>query len=643
MDDQAVPMREIRRQKLATRLRTLSLLPLGLVCTLSLGLFITQLMALLRSANSGLDISDEGYYLASAATRGGNLPLEGFWGALLHYLYLACVGNLETYRIVATLLLVGAATLLGVSAGQFLFGPKEKQVLNLSDWFLVAASALFAADSVLLFFVWRLLTPSYDWLNLVGICLLLSATLRSLRTQTPSKWGAIFTTGLFAVGGLFVFSARVGTFLIAALCGGAFVVFRLIRRRRAGVSIARRTFVEHVAVLVVAIGAYLVLVVSPTAIYAGLFRESTYTSSEGTHVGFLTRQAFSEVWHTIAVSVPFAAPVLITVLAMLCGGWLLCRFVSSVNASRLTAVVLDLLILAAFTWLVLKLHRASWIIGGTASLSVIPAASLAMLLFSATVVMLRPLVAPSRLASGALGLGHSGRIPRNLGLGALLLLSAYSYGYTSNNGLIPASTLSSGLIWLAAGLLLVASVSSTTMRMVAMTGILLVCTLVMRPVIAESIAHPYRITPIPTDFVSVAMPGSDGGEIHLSSADATFLLGLRVAALGAGLSASTPIEDFTPFNSGLGWFLGAIEPPTALLAVHPYPKILAWTVDQQSNQFRRRAWILTSDTAGKSGINIAVAAGIVGFHSTSSYVEVFQGLWPPENETITLWALESTP
>ena len=133
MDDQAVPMREIRRQKLATRLRTLSLLPLGPVCTLSLGLFITQLMALLRSANSGLDISDEGYYLASAATRGGNLPLEGFWGALLHYLYLACVGNLETYRIVATLLLVGAATLLGVSAG-FILAQTPPRVLEGVPW-----------------------------------------------------------------------------------------------------------------------------------------------------------------------------------------------------------------------------------------------------------------------------------------------------------------------------------------------------------------------------------------------------------------------------------------------------------------------------------------------------------------------------
>ena len=158
----------------------------------------------------------------------------------------------------------------------------------------------------------------------------------------------------------------------------------------------------------VAIGAYLVFVVSPSAIYAGLFRESTYTSSEGTHVGFLTRQAFSQVWHTIAVSVPFAAPVLITVLVILCGSWLLSRFVPSAYANRLTPVVLDLLILAAFTWLMLKLHRASWIIGGTASLSVIPAASLAMLLFSATVVVLRPLAAPSWLASGAPGLATQG-------------------------------------------------------------------------------------------------------------------------------------------------------------------------------------------------------------------------------------------
>ena len=65
----------------------------------------------------------------------------------------------------ATLLLVAAATLLGVSAGQFLFAPKEKQVLKFSDRFPgPAASALLAADSVLLFFVWRLLTPSYNWL-----------------------------------------------------------------------------------------------------------------------------------------------------------------------------------------------------------------------------------------------------------------------------------------------------------------------------------------------------------------------------------------------------------------------------------------------------------------------------------------------
>lgn len=643
MADQAVPMREIRRRKLATRLRALLLLSLGLVSAFSLGLFVTQLVALLRGANSGLDISDEGFYLVSAATRGVNLPLEGFWGALLHYLYLACGGNLETYRFVATLLLVSAAMLLGVSAGQFLFAPREKRVLNLSDRFLVAASALLAADSVLLFFLWRLLTPSYNWLNLVGICLLLSAALRSARTHLSSTRSAIFTTGLFAIGGLFVFSARVGTFLIAALCGVAFVVLRLVRRRRDGPSMARRTVIEHGVVLVGAIGAYLVLVANPAAIYSGLFRESAYTSSEGTYVGFLTQQAFSQVWHTIAVSTQFAAPVLITVLAVLCGGWLLNRFVPSARGNRLMPVVLDLLILVAFGWLVLKLHRASWIVGGAAGLLVIPAASLAMLLFSAMVVLLRPLVAPGRMAAGAHGFSLLGPLLRNLGLGALLLLSAYSYGYTSNNGLVPASALSSGLIWLAAGLLLVASVSSTTMRMVAMAGMLLVCTLVMRPVIAESIAQPYRITPFSTDFVSVAMPGPDGGEIRLSSADANFLLGLRAAAERAGFSTSTPIEDFTPFNGGVGWFLGATEPPTAMLGIHPYPTILAWTVDQQSSQFRRRAWILTSDTAEQSGINITVAAIIVGFHSTSSYVEVFQGLWPPEDETITLWALRSSP
>ena len=600
---------------------------------------LRPLLILFTASGKGFDLSDEGMYLVSASSPRPSLPLEGTWGNVIHYLFALCGYNVVAYRVLSVSILFLIAAGFGLAlASSSLFDRSALQSRSERAAVVVAAGALSGVLS-LYFYSLLLLTPGYNWLNFCGIyCFLLGGVLvADPRFARSSRWWLRLGYVLLVLGMGFVASSRIATFAvlfcIGVLCAVVAVSKMWSTHRR--FSLGKRWW-EFPAIAGAEIVAYCVLVCGPLAFWAGLKREKTYTNLEGTYsLSVLTRQTFQDLSITYRAAFDLARPSIVLLIALWLLGAAILGMKRSWRHSPFVASSFESISLVLVMGFALWLKHTGHLAGGPLSYSLDPLSADAVLIVALCAAFLEFFAALVAKEHGSQRHVVVQAFLRKLFVVALLVLVSYAFGYSSANGTLVESTLSSGLLWLAAFVLLFPRVLAGFFRPLALCGLALAFVLCVSQVVVASSQEPYRSSVVSATArgTLTQLGNSGGGKVLLSSQDAAFVSGLVRAAARAGFTSGTPLEDFTPFNPGIGYLLGALSPPTAILAVHNSRTLFRWSLNLQPTSFRRQAWLVLAN----SGPTLAESAALLGVRPQDDYVKVFSGYWAPEGQTFSLY------
>jgi hypothetical protein len=206
---------------------------------------------------------------------------------------------------------------------------------------------------------------------------------------------------------------------------------------------------------------------------------------------------------------------------------------------------------------------------------------------------------------------------------------------SSANGVVTEAALSAPLILCTAVVVVVRSIPSVRFRTVSLIFLVCMLTLGTMSLVRGSAKYPYRMTALSSSSPGRWVPVYGSNRLQLATGDYEFVVALRAAARKERFRRGTPLEDFSPFNPGVGLAIGAEPLPTGFLtALSEDPVLLQWTVHQQTKAFRASAWILTSS----AGPTLEVASEIIGARPASGYRMAFRGYWPPEQRWFYLYA-----
>lgn len=594
---------------------------------------IVPLVRLLQSVTSGLDISDEGFYLVSAAQNPRRaLPLEGPWGSVLHYLYAAAGGNLVVYRIVSILVLTAAAALLGASAAYALARPRTTTLIT--SLYAISAGAMAAAAETT-YYALHILSPGYDWLNLVAVDVTVAGLFLLCAAGRLPRWVLVLASVQIEVGLMLDLVSRVVTFL--GLCFLLLVVLIVnwrVQRTSTAPALGSSDRL-YLGALLVAVGVLFALVVrSPAALGHDLAREISYTRLEKTYSGSsLLTQAAHESIHAFhaALRLTWSSLALLTLIGV--GTAVARRRLHPRHRGSWVPIVTDLAVLGATGLFFSSASARHLLVGGAGAYQSVPEWSVSLFV-----------LALGTIACAALSRGvrrsvsdKDGESPRSwvmpLAAAGMALFSGLAFGLSSANGMLPESSQAAGLIWTGSLVAISMVIVTPVLRAAATGAFAAVVAVIALHIVTGGIEQPYRTSPtghgVPTSLVRVGT----GGEIRLTTSEAQFVTGLRTAAAGAGFSQATPIADFSPFNPGLIYLLDGTPPATAILGVHSDRALFDWLLGLESRSFRRRAWIVTTPT----GIPLATAASMLDGHGPGHYCGVFTGLWAGEGLTFSVY------
>lgn len=172
-----------------------------------LGLALLPWGIVLLASPRGFDRSDEAFYLLSSAYPHDITTTFSLFGVVLSPLYQMVGGSVTGFRWLGALLWLAVSTGVSWASLRLIAGKPPVSATDDFDrrrrfWLTL----LLIAGSVLYYCLW-LLTPSYNWLNLVGITLFWGGFLLWVRAEART-WAARFGAGLLAFAAALVFWAK---------------------------------------------------------------------------------------------------------------------------------------------------------------------------------------------------------------------------------------------------------------------------------------------------------------------------------------------------------------------------------------------------------------------------------------------------
>jgi len=518
---------------------------------------ILVLAQLLPGFGHGYDLSDEGLYLISSDAPGDDFALSGFFGLYLDPLYSLVGHSVAALRVagVAVLGLTGAYS--GWSLGRLL-----EFRLGFTALPIRLGAAAIGTIGAWSYYSIYLLTPSYNWLALVGMLLSLGGLFRILARDRVSRRAAAGLTLLIAIGLLLVTAARlaVGPVFGLLIIGAILVGARLDLKARI------RTCLLVAAWLVPLLALHFLLIADPRTswrIIEETSRLAVVQPTVGAPVSELIRWSVSGLLtglpqRLVLLAIPIVIGSAFPLFALLVK-----------PAERKTVVVVSScvgLLIVLFTAFGLGKATESIVAGG-------PQTTWTALLITALLQATLCVVLGWRPAGDEPSESPPDRPESNrptsrflLGMVALLLACAGVFGITSNNGLL----IQSGLcLVLAAFATLIAVAWISTFATPRATSVLAatvgVCVLLTA---GGGLSHakqaPYRTAPATASDMSAEITWR-GARIDLSPAEAISLTALEDAAIANGFTPGTPLADLTPFHPGIAYRLNAMTPPSILL------------------------------------------------------------------------------
>lgn len=585
----------------------------------SLLMLAEALHRLWAGVGHGLDITDEGLYLRSADTLGPDYAYAGFSGAYLHPLFRLAGYDVATFRALGIILLGVSGLVLSYGfrralASNLATVPGDSHVVDTMTRVCLDVAIVCGAETYYSLF---LLTPSYNWLTLVGVLVCGAGALALLGPERGSRRD-LADPALVAFGSFLALMGRPTAGVGLWVIGVTLLLAASARPFR------RRLFALGVLTAVTfAVGVFHLVFVTGWSDSLDIARRTAYFAQNDVGGHDLRSLGTSTVRQLALIGPGVSAQVGVLPLlgfSVLFAGWAPARLRGAVAGALGAASV------AVVAWRV-------WAVGGFAgahdAVLLLPFAGFALLLTAAIVfasaVALQWLSGP-RAARGDVLV----RAARFLAAGAFFVFSAGLYTFSSNNGVVYQLWGGFGILAIATILLVTsglgrAALPVTAATMAAVCGVAAICT------ISGGAAAPYRMAPMAASTVPTRV--SDRGAIlNLSPASAEALTTMRSKALSGGWRAGMPLIDLTPFHPGIGYLLNA-RPPTTIL-IGRSPQVMRWALRQQDEAVFHDAWLLTQSSTTPRQLAVI---GVLDRSFPVDYQRVAAVSYPPDPLPLELW------
>jgi hypothetical protein len=560
--------------------RSLDLIPLAAGCAGALFALVVLAVTFHRlwaGVGHGLDITDEGLYLRSADALGPDYAYAGFSGAYLHPVFRLAGYNVATLRALGIILLSGAALVLSCGlrralAGSLTVAPGDSRFLGLLTRICLHIAVVSGAVTYYSLF---LVTPSYNWLTLVGTLLAGGGVLALLAPERGTRWD-LADPALFGCGCFLALMGRPTAGVGLWVIGVTMVLATSTRPFR------RRLFALGVLITVtLALGVFHLLFVTGWSDSLDIARRTAYMAQNDVGGHDLRSLRAATVRQLGLIRPGVSAQV--GALPLLGLSVLLAR----VAPARHRAVVAGLLGSASVAVVALRIWREGGFGGAHTATLKLPFAGFA-LLFTAAAVFAAAVALQLLPGSETARRDVLVRSWRVLTAGAFFVLAAGLYAFSSNNGIVGQLWGGFGILAVAALVLVTGGLGPAALPVTAAT-MAAVCSVAAFSTISRGAVAPYRMAPMAESTVRTQV-SDRGATLKVSPETAAALTSLRAQALAGGWRAGLPLVDLTPFTPGVGYLLGARPPTTILLG--RAPKVMRWALERQDRAVFHDAWLL---------------------------------------------------
>jgi hypothetical protein len=566
----------------------------------------------------GIDVTDEGLYLRSADAPGTGYAYVGLSGAYLHPVFRLAGYDVSGFRALGIILLSGAALVLSYGLARALAGGLEETPgtpgLGLLTRVCLHVAAVAGAVTYYSLF---LLTPSYNWLTLVGVLLCGGGVLALLAPERGSRWDLV-DPALVAMGSLLALMGRPTAGVGLWLLGAALVLAVSARRFR-----RRLVALGALAGFTVAFGVLHLLFVTGWSDSLTIARRTVYFSQHdvGAHSpGALIASSLDQ----LKVIGP-GVTAMVGALPLIGLSVLLARLAPIRFRSRI-AGLLGAASVGLVAWWVWTHHGFG---GGRSAKLTLPFAGFALVLTAATVF-----VAATALrllpGSGTARRDVLVRSGRFLATGVFFVLCAGLYTFSSNNGIVYQLWGGFGILAVAALLLLAGGVGRPALPVAAAT-MAVACGMAALSVFGQAAASPYRTAPVARSTVPIQVSGR-GATVKASPEYAAALTSLRSQAVAGGWRPGTPLVDLTPFHPGVGYLLDARPPTTIMIGFSP--SVMRWALRQQDLAVFHDAWLLIEPPAARGRLAVV---DVLGRRFPADYQRVAAITYPLRHYRLELW------
>jgi hypothetical protein len=569
---------------------------------------------MILDANRGIDITDEGMYLLSADAPSSTALFHAPFGRYTGILYRGVGWDIARFRALGIVLLVGAAVVLGrvvVRTADRLRG-RETTIAG------SIAATCGTVGGALSGYTLYLLTPNYNWINLLGLLLAAAGGLAlAVPGSSHARADRFVWPVAVAAGAIIATSGKPssGPVILGATIG-------LIMLVRPGGWPSRWSAVGRIVAAVLVLLALHFLFVNTPGETVDMVRRGLEALRILDPASYELSQALDSVRDAV-VELPgnltrSTGGVLLAVLASL--------VVLSFRRSSEEELAMTGLVTTGAIAVSLAVNRV-WI-GGGAGYRVLAGTGATFVLVTAALVCTRWNVLRRRASTG----GSHAVVAAVVGF-LVLLAAAYAFG--SGNGFWLQLNGSLALSYSAA---IVLAFLLDIPRRVPTAGLMAVAMALGGAAIVDSARDvPYRTAPMDRQTVERQF-GPHGSRMLLDRRTAAYLDEVGQLAAIAGFTPGTPMLDLTYYSAAVLYDLDALVPESLIPTVGSYyatNELARWSIGQVDPELWRSAWLLTA--VGDPGAPDPSVLDALGRSFPDDYELVGEVDWWQRDERQQIW------
>ena len=527
------------------------------VCT-SIVIFVNYLL-LFKNAFHGLDISDEGMYLLSVSHVSESMSFHNPFGDYTRLLYLLSFQKVWLFRITGFMALATAGIYLSSAINNFLPRAVSKSVKG-----TVLLSGLLVGP---FYYSLGILTPSYNWLNLLCISVGLGAVLHLLSSRSePSRFQVIHIAVL-------AIAMWVGSFAKISTGLGIFLLFLVL-------SVSLRKSLQQISKHVLIVFGFIIvwaclhhfLISDLTVVLEKVRRgQEALEILDPRYSVSLAMESFKSGSTRWLIQLFGGNPIWPLLVAGLLGIVYRLNDAKFFQRKELLAVGLLSPLLPFLT----SVNDGNW--SGVAARyndqmwAVTQLLSLSLVLMLVDACLRRTFPLSTMIYAGFL-------------LGGPVL-----YAFGSNNGFLEQITGATGIIGMSSLVLL------TSLGLIRISILPVVCLLFSLGALITTVnssQDPYRQAPLAQQSVLIEIaPGS--GRLYVEKNFAEDINSLRRQLEKSGWKSRTPLLDFTQYSAGVVYAVDGLQPVTVIPTVGGMAGVNAlaeWSFNYISEHDEKNIW-----------------------------------------------------